>query len=133
MSGSTSREPDLTEIGEPFVTATPGAEDLDRLPEAPRHTELVEGALVFTTPRSGPGTAASSPDSLPSSPARPPRASESKERRPSGLTPATGRNRTWHEWDGVHALAGICRDALQRPVPHGIDTDPHELVPRRRA
>lgn len=23
------------------------AEDLDRLPEAPRHTELIEGALVF--------------------------------------------------------------------------------------
>ena len=23
------------------------AEDLDRLPEAPRHTELIDGALVF--------------------------------------------------------------------------------------
>jgi hypothetical protein len=25
------------------------AEDLDRLPEAPRHTELIDGALVFMT------------------------------------------------------------------------------------
>jgi hypothetical protein len=26
------------------------AEDLDHLPEAPRHTELIDGALVFMMP-----------------------------------------------------------------------------------
>ncbi|HEY0700605.1 MAG TPA: hypothetical protein VGD43_22710 [Micromonospora sp.] len=32
------------------------ADDLDHLPEAPRHTELIDGALVFMmSPPSGPG------------------------------------------------------------------------------
>lgn len=37
------------------------AEDLDHLPEAPRHTELIDGALVFMTSPSAPGTVAWSP------------------------------------------------------------------------
>jgi hypothetical protein len=37
------------------------AEDLDRLPEAPRHTELIDGALAFMMSHSGPGTVGSSP------------------------------------------------------------------------
>ena len=39
------------------------AEDLDRLPEAPRHTELIDGALVFlmSPQRSRHGRASSPP------------------------------------------------------------------------
>ncbi|KOG33004.1 Uma2 family endonuclease [Streptomyces resistomycificus] len=122
------------------------AEDLDRLPEAPRHTELIDGALVFmlSPQRWWHGNlvtmlaVAVSPES-----AHRDRTVKLRKYAEAGIP---------HYWcvedengapvvhvyeldepTGVYAPAGIFRGSLKRPVPFEITLDLDKLTPPRPA
>lgn len=109
------------------------AEDLDRLPEAPRHTELIDGALVFRMPPQ-PGWHA--PDS-----AHRDRTVKLRKYAEAGIRHywCTGDGDTArpvhvYELDqrtGSYAPAGIFRGTLRRPMPFEISLDLDKLTPPR--
>lgn len=114
------------------------AEDLDRLPEAPRHTELIDGALVFvlSPQRSWHGRLVTALTTTLM--AQAPAGFEVEREMTIRLD---ARNREdgalvvhVYELDkptGAYAPAGIFRGALQRPVPFEVSLDLDKLTPPR--
>ncbi|MER5565325.1 hypothetical protein ABT083_03815 [Streptomyces goshikiensis] len=114
------------------------AEDLDRLPEAPRHTELIDGSLVFalSPQRSWHGRLVTALTTTLM--AQAPAGFEVEREMTIRLD---ARNREdgapvvhVYELDeptGAYAPAGIFRGALQRPVPFEVSLDLDKLTPPR--
>ncbi|GHD57941.1 Uma2 family endonuclease [Streptomyces goshikiensis] len=114
------------------------AEDLDRLPEAPRHTELIDGALVFvlSPQRSWHGRLVTALTTTLM--AQAPAGFEVEREMTIRLD---ARNREdgapvvhvyeLDEPSGAYAPAGIFRGALQRPVPFEVSLDLDKLTPPR--
>lgn len=88
------------------------ADDLDHLPQAPRHTELIDGALIFMlSPRRS----------------RHSRLVENltfalRQAAPAGFD-------TEREMTSTYVATGIHRDRLKATVPFSLDIDLKSLVP----
>ncbi|MEU9004907.1 Uma2 family endonuclease [Streptomyces sp. NPDC048551] len=110
------------------------AEDLDHLPEAPRHTELIDGALVFTA----------SPQRFVSpEPAHRDRTVKLRKYAEAGIrhywciededTVPAVHIYELDEPTSSYAPAGIFRHTLQRPLPFDISLDLDKLAPGQSA